>query len=180
MPVISGISNSGLSGYSGATFTFLSSFLVTYARLVQKKDLLRQVLFQRYKSTPWICDMPFGRVICLRRVIYLQAWVDLYHITFRVSEKYHVCRKANISHPASAGYHTERVYGPSPTGASGGQFCAGSGNPAVVSMCPSSHIHSASAPNLSASALPSATGSRNREVERASAAPESGQITVTI
>ena len=51
--------------------------------------------------------MPFGHDIRLRRVICLRAGVDLYHFTFRVSEKVHVCRKANISYPASAGYFTQ-------------------------------------------------------------------------
>ena len=80
-----------------------------------KKDLRKQVLFQRYKSTSWICDMRFARDIHLRRVICLRAWVDLYHITFRVSEKYHVCRKANISQRAKRDISLKTSAGSNPS-----------------------------------------------------------------
>jgi hypothetical protein len=50
--------------------------------------------------------MRFARDIRLRRVICLRACVDLYHITFRVSEKYHVCREGKHITSSEARYIT--------------------------------------------------------------------------
>ena len=92
--------------------TFLLSSVVEHAAVnrrvvgssptggAMKKPRRKTGFFQRYKSTAWICEIRFACDIRLWRAICLRAWVDLYHITFRGSEKYHVCRKANISHRA--------------------------------------------------------------------------------
>ena len=66
----------------------------------RKRTCFGKSFFNDINPLAWICDMRFARDIRLRRVICLRACVDLYHITFRVSEKYHVCREANISHRA--------------------------------------------------------------------------------
>ena len=85
------------SGKAKVCKTFIPQFK-SGRHLHEKEHCGSNALFQRYKSTSWICDMPFGRDIRLRRVICLRAWVDLYHITF--------LRSRNISQFATANYIT--------------------------------------------------------------------------
>ncbi len=77
--------------------------------LPARKKHASACFFQRYKSTAWICDIRFACDIRLRRVICLRAWGDLYHITSRASEIFHLIFSSVRIHPSKTQIHLFRT-----------------------------------------------------------------------